>query len=99
MTETFTIGVFILQRAVLSLRFSAVDSTFSHSPAASVRIPNTTPVRPRCAGLPAAACVSSDWSLGAIHTVETEATDVHYCICWVLTPPEFEVLRSGGAVN
>lgn len=61
--------------------------------------PGSTPVRPRCASPPAAACVSSDRSPGAIHTVETEATDVHYCICWVLKPPDFEGLASGGAAQ
>ena len=82
MAETFTIGVFILRRAVFSMRLSASGSTFSHGPPASARVPDplqSVRTVPAClpACLPAAACVSSDRSPGAIHTVETEATDVH----------------------
>lgn len=85
MAETFTIGVFILRRAVLSL--SASHSTFSHG--TSVRIPTpaspSAPCQPACRRL----CV-----------FRPEPRRNSYCgdrgdrcsllyLCWVLKPPEF----------
>lgn len=97
MAETFTIGVFILRRAVLSLRLSASDSTLSLSSVRTSRIHSS----PSALCQPACRCpcvfrpeprrnsYSGDWG---------DRCSLLF-LCWVLKPPDFERLKTGGAAK